>query len=82
MERVFCLRVARRFLRVPPLPLKGDEPELPDIFGIIDEPELPDILGNTEPLELVLGKMDELLVPEKMPGDELELEKKLGEERS
>ncbi len=68
MDRVFCFRVLRRFLRVPPFPLNGDEPELDVIFGSIDDP----VLGSNELLELVLGKKDELeLVLGKK--DELEL---------
>jgi len=71
--------VLRRFLRVPPFPLNGDEPELDVIFGITDEP----VLGSNELLELVLGKKDELeLVLGKNDELELGLEKKLGEERS
>jgi len=72
--------VLRRFLRVPPFPLNGDEPELDVIFGNTDEP----VLGSNELLELVLGKKDELELVLGKNDEELELglEKKLGEERS
>ncbi len=71
MDRVFCFRVLRRFLRVPPFPLNGDEPELEVIFGSTEEP----VLGKNDELELVLGKNDEL---ELVLGKNEELELVLG----